>query len=108
MFRGQARSFATDDKALSITKEIIAKNTDKEASIEYKHFLYMPLMHSENLADQNNAVELFAYDQNTHKYAIMHMEIIKKFGRFPHRNIILGRESTEEEIRFLERPGSSF
>ena len=53
MFRGHAKSFATDAKALSITKTIIAKNMDKEAPLEYKHFLYMPLMHSEDLADQN-------------------------------------------------------
>lgn len=108
MFRGDARSFATDSRAIAITKKIIAQNIDHQASEDYKHFLYMPLMHSEDLADQELSVELFTYNPRARDYAIRHMEIIKKFGRFPHRNIILGRESTVEEIQFLSTPDSSF
>lgn len=108
MFREHPKSLATDTKALSIIKAIITKGIDKDAPTDYKNFLYMPLMHSENLADQELAAKLFAYDPDNHKYAKMHMEIIKKFGRFPHRNIILGRKSTAEEIDFLKTPNSSF
>ncbi len=108
MFRGDPRSFATDSRAIAITKKIIAQNIDHQASEDYKHFLYMPLMHSEDLADQELSVELFSYNPGARDYAIRHMEIIKRFGRFPHRNIILGRESTVEEIQFLTTPGSSF
>lgn len=108
MFREQPKSFATDAKALSITKAIIESGTDKNVQTDYKHFLYMPLMHSENLADQKLSIELFNYDSNTHNYAKKHMEIIKKFSRFPHRNGILSRASTKEEIRFLKTPNSSF
>lgn len=108
MFRGHSKSFATDAKALAITKETIAKNMNKQVSAEYQQFIYMPLMHSENLADQNLSVELFSSNIHSNEYAKMHMEIIKKFGRFPHRNIILGRKSTAEEKRFLDTPNSSF
>ena len=108
IFRGLSQSFATDSKALSITKEVIAKSMDKELSKEYRQFLYMPLMHSENLEDQKLSVKLFKNDPGTYEYAEMHMEIIKKFSRFPHRNAILGRTSTEEEIKFLDTPNSSF
>ena len=108
MFRGLPQSFATDSKALSITKKAIAKGLDKKLSTEYKQFLFIPLMHSENLEDQNLSVQLFITDPDSHEYAKMHMEIIKKFSRFPHRNIILGRIPTEEEVNFLGTPNSSF
>ena len=107
MFRGHPKSFSTDSKALSITKEVIAKGLDKNLSTEYKQFLFMPLMHSENLEDQNLSAQLFINDPYSHEYAKRHMEIIKKFGRFPHRNVILGRISTEEEVSFLTTPNSS-
>lgn len=107
MFRGHPKSFSTDSKALSITKEVIAKGLDKNLSTEYKQFLFMPLMHSENLEDQNLSAQLFINDPYSHEYAKRHMEIIKKFGRFPHRNVILGRISKEEEVSFLTTPNSS-
>jgi len=108
IFRGLAQSFATDSKALTMVKEAIDQGMDQEVFAEYRHFLYMPLMHSEDLEDQNLSVKLFSNEPSSYEYAKMHMEIIKKFGRFPHRNKILGRKSTEEEIRFLTTPNSSF
>ncbi len=108
MFRNHAKSYSTDAQALAITKSTIIKGMDKEASMEYRHFLYMPLMHSENLSDQTLSVRLFANMPSADKHARAHMEIIRKFGRFPHRNAILGRKSTAEEIKFLDTPSSSF
>ncbi|MES2215549.1 MAG: DUF924 family protein [Pseudomonadota bacterium] len=107
MFRNDAKSFASDTLALSLTKEAIARNMDKALNTEQKQFLCMPLMHSEDLEDQHLSVEIFA-GTNASTYATMHMEIIARFGRFPHRNNVLGRKSTEEEIRFLTTPNSSF
>jgi len=108
MFRGTVLSFATDDLALAYTKKAIDKNFDAELTKEQKQFLYMPLMHSENLEDQMLSVELFSQFSENNQFAIKHMEIIKRFGRFPHRNDILSRESTDEEIIFLSGPNSSF
>ena len=108
MFRGLPQSYAMDSKALSLTKDAIAKKMDKELSTDCKMFLYMPLMHSENLEDQKLCVQLFKDRPKEEHYAKMHLEIIKRFGRFPHRNRILGRKSTEEELQFLMTPNSSF
>lgn len=108
MFRNSARSFASDPKALSLAKFAIAAKMDEGLSNDYKQFLYMPLMHSENLEDQILCCKLFAYDPKIENYAKMHMAIIEKFGRFPHRNKILARESTDEELRFLTMPNSGF
>jgi len=108
MFRDQAQSFAMDAKALSLAKEAIVKRIDKQLMLEQQRFIYMPFMHSENLEDQNISVELFTNDEISYSYAIRHREIIQRFGRFPHRNILLGRESTQEEIEFLKTPNSSF
>ncbi len=105
MFRNLPQSFETDSKALSLTKYALDNKMDKSLNLEQKQFLYMPLMHSENLNDQELSVTLFLYD-NT--YAKRHWEIIKNFNRFPHRNKILGRRSTKEEIEFLQTPNSSF
>jgi uncharacterized protein (DUF924 family) len=68
----------------------------------------MPLMHSEDLADQERCVEIFKEHGENLKYAEAHRDIVKRFGRFPHRNEVLGRQSTPEEIEFLKQPGSSF
>ncbi len=108
MFRNTAKSFVTDTKALSLTKYAIAAKMDVGMSNDHKQFLYMPLMHSENLEDQKLGFELFTYDPQIQSYAKMHMDIIEKFGRFPHRNQILGRQSTEEELEFLKMPNAGF
>ncbi|OJW69144.1 MAG: hypothetical protein BGO68_03535 [Candidatus Amoebophilus sp. 36-38] len=108
MFRGDRRSYATDHQALSLAKEAINKGMDKKLSESQRKFIYMPLMHSENLEDQQLSVQLFANDTLTYFYATRHMEIIRKFGRFPHRNAILGRKSTNEELIFLKESNASF
>ena len=108
MFRGSKDSFASDHLALATTKYAIEHGLDTELSNEQKAFLYMPLMHSENLDDQNLSVELFSVLHEDNFYALRHREIIERFGRFPHRNEMLGREATAEEIVFLNEPHSSF
>lgn len=103
MFRGSPLSFASDKKALEYTKEALLKEFDKKLpSDQMRHFLYMPLMHSENMDDQILSVDLFSSIPHILPYAQQHMETIQKFGKFPTRNKALGRESTPEEIKFLE------
>ncbi|PJE06988.1 DUF924 family protein [Legionella sp.] len=104
-FRGSPQAFATDLKALNLAKLAIEQSMDKKLSTDEKrHFMYMPFMHSENIADQELSLRLF----NHAKSATKHYNIIKKFGRFSHRNKILNRSSTSEEIIFLAKPYSSF
>jgi uncharacterized protein (DUF924 family) len=100
MFRGRADAYATDTLALAIAKGAVAQGLDKELTPEERKFLYMPFQHSENLDDQNRAVLLFTEigDDEQIKYAKHHRDIIERFGRFPHRNKILGRASRPEEI----------
>ena len=107
MFRGSARAFATDALALDAARHAIASGYDRPLSKTERTFIYLPFEHSENLADQERALELFAGHPNS-EWAHKHWEIIKRFGRFPHRNGILGRQSTPAEIEFLRQPGSSF
>lgn len=103
MFRGEARSFSTEHKAIETTKYALAKGYHQTLPAEKLTFLYMPLMHSENIEDQALSVKLFgeARLENNLRFAEHHRELIRKFGRFPHRNTILGRESTAEEIEYL-------
>ena len=103
MFRGQARSFATEEQARQVAEYAVGKGFDDQLNPAQKAFLYLPFMHSENLADQDKSVSLFEKAGLTDnlKYAHHHRGIIQRFGRFPHRNSILGRESTAEEIRYL-------
>ena len=100
MFRGHADAYATDTNALAIAKRAVDRGLDEELAPEERKFLYMPFMHSEKLDDQNRAVLLFTKLGDEHQlgYAKHHREIIEKFGRFPHRNAILGRASRPEEI----------
>jgi uncharacterized protein (DUF924 family) len=100
IFRGHADTYSTDPLALSIAKGAIARGLDRELAPEERKFLYMPFQHSENLEDQNRAVLLFTELGDDHQlgYAKHHREIIEKFGRFPHRNAVLGRASRPEEI----------
>jgi uncharacterized protein (DUF924 family) len=101
MFRGSAKAFATDDKALLITKKAIDDLIDRQLSAQYQHFLYMPLMHSENLLDQELSLKLFSNHKQVFEHAKSHHDVIKRFGRFPQRNNILGRVSTKDELAFL-------
>ena len=100
MFRGHADQFATDHLALGIAKEAVARGFDEELQKGERTFLYMPFQHSENLEDQNRAVLLFAQLKDDHLlgYAKKHHDVIERFGRFPHRNAILGRPPRPEEI----------
>ena len=115
MFRGDAKAFATDTQALKITQRSLAQGFDRELHPVQRLFLYLPLEHSENRDHQAQAVTLFQALADEHQelndtyvYALKHQAVIERFGRFPHRNEILGRPSTPEEIAFLEEPGSSF
>jgi uncharacterized protein (DUF924 family) len=119
LFRGEARSFATDDQALAITKQLVDTDADKLLMPAYRFFIYLPFEHSEAMADQNRCVELMELlveevpdledgFKSGLDYALRHREVIERFGRFPHRNEILGRQSTSEEIEFLQQPGSRF
>jgi uncharacterized protein (DUF924 family) len=110
LFRQQARAFQQDAMALVLAQEAIRAGADKELPMKKRAFLYLPFMHSESLLIHDLAVELFSQPglENNLEYEMMHKKIIERFGRYPHRNVILGRPSTHEEIQFLKEPNSSF
>jgi uncharacterized protein (DUF924 family) len=110
MFRGSPRAFATDAKALEIAEELIARGHDAGLTRDERLFCYLPFEHAEDPGAQARCVALFAAlgDADLTKWAEAHKAIIDRFGRFPHRNAVLGRHSTPEEIEFLKEPGSSF
>ena len=110
MFRGESRSYVTDKKAQETAEYAVDHAVDRELPEFQRMFLYMPFMHSENLSHQRRSVELFRGlgEGDAESYALRHMEIIERFGRFPHRNDVLGRPTTAEEAEFLKEPGSSF
>ncbi|MEC9347863.1 MAG: DUF924 family protein [Pseudomonadota bacterium] len=112
MFRGDPRSWASDSLALAHAKAAIDRGHDRALPAERRHFLYLPFEHSEDLAMQERSLELFGAMPDLSpeaKFAVeRHHEIIARFGRFPHRNAVLGRVSTPEEIAFLNEPHSSF
>ena len=110
MFRGTARAFAADPLALQLARSAVAKGVDAGVTKNERLFLYMPFEHSENAADQALSVDLIATLDSAElmRYAIAHRDIITRFGRFPHRNAMLGRISTPEELEFLTQPGSAF
>ena len=110
MFRDSALAFANDAMALTLSQEAIACGADQALTPMQRNFLYMPFMHSESLLIHEIAVELFRKTgiQNNLDYELKHKKIIEAFGRYPHRNKVLGRQSTAEEIKFLSQPGSSF
>ena len=109
-FRGDARAFASDDRAREITREALARGLDQGLDEVERVFLYLPLEHSESLADQERCCALMAALEAPIwlDYARRHRDVIARFGRFPHRNAALGRASTAEEEAFLKEPGSSF
>jgi uncharacterized protein (DUF924 family) len=123
MYRGMPHAFATDARALEVSERTIAAGLDELLPLIYRSFLYMPFMHAECLDAQERGVRAFAllaelararspgvaaFFRGSHEYARRHRDIVERFGRFPHRNAILGRPSTPEEIEFLKQPGSSF
>ncbi|KAL3780701.1 hypothetical protein HJC23_003526 [Cyclotella cryptica] len=110
IYRDTPKAFTQDPLAVTLAEEAISKGLDAELTTPQKMFLYMPFMHSENLAHHERATELFAQDglENAANFEKKHRVIIDRFGRYPHRNEILGRESTPEEIAFLKEPDSSF
>ena len=107
MFRGSARAFASDGLALNAARAIVDQGWDKALSPDERMFAYLPFEHSEALVDQERSLKLFEGDEN-YEWARRHWEIVRRFGRFPHRNAALGRASTPEEIEFLKTPGSGF
>lgn len=100
MFRGHADSFATDHLALAIAKAAIARGQDEAIAKARRGFLYMPFQHSEDLGDQRQSLTLFAKlgDEEQARFAKLHHDVILRFGRFPHRNALLGREPRPDEI----------
>lgn len=120
VFRGQPRAFAQDGLARDLSLEAIAAGDEGDLGLVERQFLYMPLMHAEDVDLQRQCVaaftrirdrasgELRAYFDNAIDFAVRHADIVERFGRFPHRNAILGRASTPAETAFLTQPGSSF
>ena len=110
IYRGTAKSFAFDARARAVAHEAIERGDEADLDDDERGFLYMPFMHSEGIEDQERCIALFEAmgAANQVKYAKAHRDIVARFGRFPHRNGILGRASTEEEQEFLKQPGSGF
>src|SRR5512146_1558341 len=111
IFRGMPRAFATDPKALETAKYGVGRGFDLTLAPLRRPFIYLPFQHSENLDDQRESVKLFHKLAAEHpamaghvEYAEDHMEVIRRFGRFPHRNAVLGRASTPAEVEFIQRP----
>ena len=107
MFRGDARTYAADSLAHAVAERAIARGFDKKFTMPERTFFYLPFEHSESLADQERCVDLnrAAGDEEALKWADLHADIIRRFGRFPHRNAVLGRETTPEEQAFLDGGG---
>lgn len=107
MFRESARAWATDDVARNVANAAITRGFDQAIGKDLRAFFYLPLMHSENIEDQERCVELCRAlgNESNLKYAELHADAIRRFGRFPHRNRVLGRETTPEEQAYLEGGG---
>ena len=114
-FRGTARAFAGDARALQTARALVASGADRQLNGVQRQFAYLPFEHAEDLSHQRTSVQLFkqlAIDEpalaGLVDWAQRHLDIVARFGRFPHRNAALGRESTDEEAAFLQTPGSGF
>ncbi len=107
MFRNSARAFATDHLARAVANRALARGFDQETDTTMRPFFYLPFMHSELLADQDRCLQLYEAfgDPEQLRFAVTHRDIIAKFGRFPHRNRVLGRETTPAEREFLDGGG---
>jgi uncharacterized protein (DUF924 family) len=120
MFRDTARMFEGDARALVASLAGVARGDDRQLAFAERQFFYMPLMHAEDLATQDRALALFTAWRDEQDgpardaasavvgFAEKHRDIVRRFGRFPHRNALVGRASTPEEVAFLAQPGSSF
>lgn len=114
IFRNSARAFAGDELALAAAQDMVARQADLKLLAVQRWFVYLPFEHAESLAAQSESVALFAALNghgefaDAYDYAVRHYHVIRRFGRFPHRNALLGRLSTPEELTFLQQPGSSF
>ena len=109
VFRGSAEAFQSDAKALELAKQAIAKGFDKAFPKDARSFFYLPFEHAEDMAAQETSVDLFRVlgNQEAYLYALIHLDVIRRFGRFPHRNKVLGRASTLAEEDFLANGGFS-
>jgi uncharacterized protein (DUF924 family) len=106
MFRGQARTYATDPLARAVANRALKRAYDQDVAEDMRGFLFLPFMHSEDMTDQQRCIELYrAAGHENLKYAERHADIIRRFGRFPHRNAVLGRATTPEEQAFLDGGG---
>lgn len=110
IYRDTPRAFAQDPLALALAQEAVAAGADRELEPQQRAFLYMPYMHSESLLIHDEAMRLFSTEgmADNLDFERRHRDIIARFGRYPHRNAILGRDSSDEEVAFLQQPGSSF
>ena len=110
MHRNDARAYANDTLALALAQEAVAAKADRALPPEERVFMYMPYMHSESPVIHEVAERLFKQcgPKSNYDFEIRHKKIVDRFGRYPHRNAILGRQSTEEELAFLAQPGSGF
>ena len=110
LFRGQARAFATDEQACALALHALEAGFDRQLTVEQRQFLYMPFMHSERLEDQDRCVALYQAPEmrDKMKHAVEHAELVRRFGRFPHRNAALGRASSAEEDAHLAATGRHF
>jgi uncharacterized protein (DUF924 family) len=110
VFRATPRAFAQDTMALVLAQELVGQGADQQLTTAQRAFAYMPYMHSESSLIHVEGVRLFSQPglEDTLKFHKRHQVIIDRFGRYPHRNAILGRASTEQELAFLSQPGSSF
>lgn len=108
--RGSSHAFAWDPVALVLAQEAVAQRADRLLDVPWRAFLFMPYMHSESLAIHDEAMRLFAQPglEDNLRHEHRHREVIARFGRYPHRNAVLGRDSTREEQAFLAQPGSAF
>ena len=103
LYRDDPRTYATDAAALAVAERAIGRGLDQSMTITRRKFLYMPFQHSESVTDQRRSIDLFASldDPDTLEFAERHRRVVERFGRFPHRNGVLGRDSTPEELAFL-------
>jgi len=110
VWRDTPRAFAQDALALALAQELVASGQDRSLPLAQRSFAYMPYMHSESALIHEQAVALFSQPgmADTLRFELQHKAIIDRFGRYPHRNAILGRSSTAQELAFLSEPGSSF
>jgi uncharacterized protein (DUF924 family) len=110
VWRDTPRAFAQDALALALAQELVASGQDRSLPVAQRSFAYMPYMHSESALIHEQAVALFSQPgmADTLRFELQHKAIVDRFGRYPHRNAILGRSSTAKELAFLSGPGSSF